>query len=553
MMRDRSWRLIALPAVLTVITACSPQYAGTSPVTNPKDTAESNLGERLFRDPRFSKFFVLNSHGDVNAELVEGDPAVSREHSARRGEFPNPFAGQAMSCVACHMVGDAQGLRHAGMRGYTDFVSRTPIPHLDTDDLATTPRNTPTLIDAFVERTPFLLHFDGEFASIEDLVKGSWIGRNFGWTPGEAKVALANIVQVVREDDGHGALARQFGGGSYREMLKGTNPSIPQNARISRRFRMTVLAESDENVLNRAVELVKVYLQALQFARDSQGNHMGSAYDHFLLANDLPREPDDGESADSYATRLSFALLKLVQPKYVHDDAGVFDEKELTGLRIFLARSTRPSARGPGFYQAGNCVACHAPPQFTDFRFHNTGVSQEEYDSLHGEGSFAELHIPSLAERSADPDAWLPGNGNHPDAREPFRKPPRAGHPELTDLGAWNIFLNPDYPASQPGFALIFCPQGGCGTDAGREQALGRAVAAFKTPGLRELGMSDPYLHNGSKPTIESVLRFYAKSAELERAGKLRNGDPELGRIRINEEGVRALSAFLNSLNEDYE
>ena len=64
----------------------------------------------------------------------------------------------------------------------------------------------------------------------------------------------------------------------------------------------------------------------------------------------------------------------------LHAQAFQFGEAELQGLKLFL----------------GNCIACHAPPQFTDHRLHNTGVSQANYDALFGAGAFAALEIPSL-------------------------------------------------------------------------------------------------------------------------------------------------------------
>ena len=35
------------------------------------------------------------------------------------------------------------------------------------------------------------------------------------------------------------------------------------------------------------------------------------------------------------------------------------------------------------------------------------------------------------------------------------------------------------------------------------------AEHAFKTPGLREIGRSAPYMHDGSLATLEDVLRHY--------------------------------------------
>ena len=38
----------------------------------------------------------------------------------------------------------------------------------------------------------------------------------------------------------------------------------------------------------------------------------------------------------------------------------------------------------------------HVPPYFTDNSFHNLGISQVEYDRVHGDGAFQKLAIPVL-------------------------------------------------------------------------------------------------------------------------------------------------------------
>jgi drug/metabolite transporter (DMT)-like permease len=49
----------------------------------------------------------------------------------------------------------------------------------------------------------------------------------------------------------------------------------------------------------------------------------------------------------------------------------------MAGMRIFFARPPAGAARAEGAPRSGigNCAACHIPPDFTDFRFHNTGMS----------------------------------------------------------------------------------------------------------------------------------------------------------------------------------
>ena len=79
-----------------------------------------------------------------------------------------------------------------------------------------------------------------------------------------------------------------------------------------------------------------------------------------------------------------------------HDQVFAFGADELAGLRIFLAQpaAAAPTADELAAGGPGNCIACHAPPHFTDFGFHNNGVAQEDYDGVHGAGAFAALAIP---------------------------------------------------------------------------------------------------------------------------------------------------------------
>jgi len=209
---------------------------------------------------------------------------------------------------------------------------------------------------------------------------------------------------------------------------------------------------------------------------------------------------------------------------------------------LFLAQDGGPQAG------AGNCVACHVPPTFSDFRFHSTGASQEEYDAVHGGGAFAALAIPQLAERNARPELYLPPSPRLPTAAGRFRAAAASDSPGQTDLGLWNIWANPDVPAPQSTIAGTLGVEGQAPGD-----VLPRTIALFKTPGLRDLGQSAPYLHSGRMDSLEDVVRFYIAFSQKARLARVRNASPDLARIFLTEEAVAPLAAFLRSLNEDYQ
>ena len=551
---------------------------GSTAGADDTDPPEVAIGERLFIETRFAQFFASHSTG-INAPLGAGDPVVDFTQTTG-APLPGPFAGQSINCRSCHLVDEQLGVPGGGMRTYDDFARRSPIPARE-DGRTATPRNSPPLVNASLPRPGgLLLHFDGEFPSLKALVEGTLTGRNYGWLPGEAPLAIAQVARVIREDDGSGALAQQYGG-SYASVLGGTDPSVPEEFRVPPAYRIDVANASDTEILHGVAKLIAAYVRQLVFEQDDKGNFIGSPYDHFLELNGLPRQPARGESLDAYNERLQRSVAHLSSPQFVddgpfefHDQERIFGATELAGLRVFLARAPDRGLGAKDLQRGGigNCTACHPAPNFTDFGFHNTGVSQAEYDGVHGDGRFARIAIPSLAQRQRNPNAYLPATAAHPHASEIFRAAASAERVGATDLGAWNTFANPDFPAPQAKLWRALCtselanspnpaparhlpPLFGLLLGLQRCQTpllLDHAVAVFKAPGLRDLEHSSPYLHNGSADQIEDVLALYRKSSALERSGRLRNGSAPLAGIALVDGDVAPLAAFLRSLDEDY-
>jgi cytochrome c peroxidase len=533
----------------------------STPALAQGDPVEVTVGERLFLETRFAEFFARNAT-DVNAPLAAGDPVMDTTETTG-APLPGPFAGSSINCRSCHLVDEQLVTPDGGMRTYADFAARSPVSARE-DGRLTTVRNAQPLVNASLPRANgLLLHFDGEFASLETLVFATLTGRNFGWLVAEAQPAVAHVARVIREDDGTGALAQQFGGVPYARLLRGTDPTLPPEWRLPGRFRVDVDSANDTRIVDAVVRLIAAYVQDLEFETDDVGVFAGSPFDRFIEENALPRFLPDREKPANYSKRLRKRLKKLRMPAFVddgpfafHDQQRVFGPQELQGLRIFLAEP-RKKKKGPTPEELasggiGNCVACHPAPVFTDFRVHNTGVSQREYDAVHGEGSFVALEIPDLATRNQDPNLWLPATAQRPAALEPFRAIPSAQDPDLADLGVWNLFANPDFPEPQDRLRRALCfkpkPRGGCKPEALLERALG----AFKTPGLRDLSHSAPYQHNGQFDSLEGVIQFYRGVSEQARAGELRSGAPAIANIALLPEDVAPLAAFLRALNEDY-
>jgi cytochrome c peroxidase len=415
------------------------------------------LGERLFGDDRFS---------------------------TPRGDLP-------ASCLTCHLRDqDPQG-----PRAHADFLARSWVPWRSNDPRRNELRNSPTLLDVGELDT---LHFDGEFESLEALVRGTLAGRPMGWLPGEEGEALAQIASVLKRD------------AAYGEQFRAA-------------FGVELQALDAEAVMQRVAGAVSAHVRRLRSARTS-------AYDRFAALNGLDAAPATGEDSKAFTRRLLARVRGLEDAGRLRFPGG-FSSRELAGLKLFFASGGDATvARDDHSFskdamrhdRAGNCAVCHAPPLFTDNAFHNLGVSQAEYDALHGDGSFARLKIPDAA-----------------DAKRPaaqFREIPDRRKPGCADLGYWN-FADPEHsrwrrPGETPAAFLR------------------RMIGAFKTPTLRNLGRTNPYLHNGIAPTLEETLEEMLRLNTLARQGALRAADEEFTAIRLAPEDLPAVVAFLDALND---
>jgi cytochrome c peroxidase len=144
------------------------------------------------------------------------------------------------------------------------------------------------------------------------------------------------------------------------------------------------------------------------------------------------------------------------------------------------------------FVRDANCVDCHLGPMFTDRAFHNLGLPEDKagYDQGRTVGA---MQVAASELNCAGP---------YSDAE---------ACPELD-------FLNPTFDDF---------------------------ISAFKTPSLRDVTRSAPYMHNGLFASLDEVLAFYS-----ELPGQPIGGHRELTLQPLNLEPdeVEALKAFLASL-----
>jgi len=135
--------------------------------------------------------------------------------------------------------------------------------------------------------------------------------------------------------------------------------------------------------------------------------------------------------------------------RFVHGDRNALSEAAQRGLQIFRGK--------------GNCIACHVGPNFTDEKFHNTGVAFK--------------------------DTTLPDWGRYAVTR------------------------------------------------------IDRDKGAFKTPTLRNISLTAPYMHNGVFTSLEDVVGFYDKGGILNPYL-----DEEIRQLKLTKQEKEDLIEFLRSL-----
>jgi len=103
--------------------------------------------------------------------------------------------------------------------------------------------------------------------------------------------------------------------------------------------------------------------------------------------------------------------------------------------------------------------------------------------------------------------------------------------PVFTDSGFHNIGVKAEGPLK---------------VDLGRynETKAGFDKGAFKTPGLRSISQSAPYMHNGTEATLEDVVAFYDRGGDVKE-----NLSPFITPLGLNAQEKKALVDFLKALD----
>ena len=155
------------------------------------------------------------------------------------------------------------------------------------------------------------------------------------------------------------------------------------------------------------------------------------------------------------------------------------------------------AAEGFSVFQDKGCVSCHhineSSALFTDGQYHNTGTG--------------------------------------------YQRASRALRPPSVQL-APGVFVVPTVDAETETF-----------TDDGRYEVTGLDADKwrYRTPSLRNVALTGPYMHDGSIATLEAVVAFYAEGGGGDPAQ-----DPRTRSVQLTESDQEALVAFLKTLTSSH-
>jgi len=136
-------------------------------------------------------------------------------------------------------------------------------------------------------------------------------------------------------------------------------------------------------------------------------------------------------------------------------EATALNDSQIRGLQLFTGK--------------GRCVSCHRFEQttalFTDHRFHNIGVG---FKRVRGKEAATAAEFIKAKRAGADVDITVLTQEN------------------MSELGRFAVTEN------------------------------GTQVGAFKTPTLRNIAITQPYMHDGSLESLEDVITFYNNGGRLQ-------------------------------------
>jgi cytochrome c peroxidase len=172
--------------------------------------------------------------------------------------------------------------------------------------------------------------------------------------------------------------------------------------------------------------------------------------------------------------------------RFMGGDKNALTETQQRGWELFKGKA--------------QCIKCHeftpSSPFFSDFKFHNTGIATRDRD------------FDSLAQRALQPSP-LP-------ARADLSGSVLAHTEGISELGRFLVTRQ------------------------------SKDIGAFKTPTLRDIELTTPYMHDGSEKTLFDVVKFYNRGGE-------NNAylDQRMRPLGLTDDEMNCLVEFMRALTSD--
>ncbi|GGE92687.1 cytochrome-c peroxidase [Massilia psychrophila] len=244
---------------------------------------------------------------------------------------------------------------------------------------------------------------------------------------------------------------------------------------------------------------------------------------------DLVRQPKRNyESMQVTQMEANFSLffslaLQMYQATLVSDNAPYDQFAE--GLNNAL---TMQQKSGLAIFRGqGKCINCHTGAETTNASFQSVVAKRLERMMMSDAGkAIYDTGFYNIGVRPTAEDLGVGGV-------DPFGFP--LSETRMSQLGKTNLLgngFNPAlYPAVQPNERLA-------------------VDGAFKTPTLRNVELTGPYMHNGGKSTLMQVVDFYNRGGDFALENKV-NVPPDIAPLGLTQSQKDDLVAFMLALTDD--
>jgi hypothetical protein len=185
---------------------------------------------------------------------------------------------------------------------------------------------------------------------------------------------------------------------------------------------------------------------------------------------------------------------------------------------------TAQQKQGKTVFETKGCVRCHGGAEFTNASVKNVQDQRLRRMTVgNGAQAIYDNAFYNIGVRPTGEDLGVGG-------KDPFTNP--LSESRLAQQGLFTSLLN-----ATPNLTV-----------GANERIV--ADGAFKTPGLRNVELTAPYLHNGGQLTLRQVVDFYNRGGDF-RENNIDNLDAGIRNLNLTEEEKTSLVAFLVSLTDE--